>query len=147
MFIKLNDGRLVNLDKVAYVKLVTLDTSEILWDGVVTTGGIEYVLITTEHITERYESEQDAEDAFDELEYTGFIALENNKVIVNTAFIKDVKQDTINDVKVEYITFNGLVEDVFATADAAATNALSVSDNLAGVDNEEDKEEDLTPKE
>lgn len=133
-FIKLNDDRIVNVDKVAYIKLVTLDKNEILWDRVDTTGGIEYVLIDNAHMIERYDSYAEAKTAFEALSYSNFKAMENVDVIINKAYLKALKKDIANDLKLDYIIFNGMVQDVFETL---AEREEGYADALADITGEQ----------
>lgn len=131
-FVKLNDNNIVNTEKVLYIKYVILDKSEVLWDRVDTTGGIKYVLIDGQHITEKYETEEAAKTAFDALSYEGFIKMENADMFINKEYVKKIKQDVANELKLDYMLFNGMVQDVFETAEEAEEGYNNAIEEFTG---------------
>ena len=146
-FEKLNDNRLVNIDKVAYIKYVELDKSEVLWDRVDTTAGIEYVLVDNAHYIERYETAEEAKEAFDALEYEGFVKMTGADIFVNKTYVKAIKQDLANELKVDYMVFNGMVQDVFETAEEATAAYKAAIKDFSGEDYEEPVEEPVEEEE
>lgn len=131
-FIKLNDNNIVNIEKVLYIKYVTLDKSEVLWDRVDVTGGIDYVLVDNQHIIEKYETEEAAKTAFDALEYEGFIKMTNVDAFVNQEYIKAVKQDVANELKLDYFLFDGFVQDKFDTIEEAEEGYETAIETITG---------------
>lgn len=131
-FVKLNDNNIVNTEKVLYIKYVILDKSEVLWDRVDTTGGIEYVLIDNQHIIEKYETAEEAREAFDALEYEGFIKMTNIDVFINQEYIKAIKQDVANELKLDYYLFNGFLQDKFDTVEDAEEGYNTAIETITG---------------
>ena len=95
MFIKLNDERIVNLDKVVEIKISEIDDK-----------AVKYVFDTTEVMVEKYDSNTNAKAGIAKVTDENFVDTEDEKKI-NKNYIKDVKVSAINPLKVEYVLFDG----------------------------------------
>ncbi len=112
MFIKLNDERIVNLDKVVEIKISEIDDT-----------AVKYVFDTTEVMVEKYDSNANAKAGIAKVTDENFVDTEDEKKI-NKNYIKDVKVSAINPLKVEYVLFDGAPVKVTYTSEEEASSAV-----------------------
>lgn len=95
MFIKLNDERIVNLDKVVEIKISEIDEN-----------AVKYVFDTTEVMIEKFDSNANAKAGIAKVTDENFMDTNDGRKI-NKNYIKDVKISVVNPLKVEFEMFDG----------------------------------------
>ena len=120
MFIKLENGKIMNLKRTNKISVKTTD------EGAV----IEYLLDNDEVILDRFEDKESADAAFGEINTDGFITTQEGQMVTKNK-IKNIKIDPENPLAVEYEVFGSApVKVEFEDEDSAKSELEKVEKEL-----------------